>query len=201
MRAEMGVRWSLGSGVEDRCVIVTGAAGGIGRSVAIAFAAVGARVVLVDVNESVTAVAQSLSGTGHSSCVVDISDTSTHDMLVRSAESLVGPVYALVNVAAVLRRMSLDSVTVEDWDVQLNTNLRSTFFLCRAVAQSMIIQGEGRIVNFASQGWWTGGSGASIPYAASKGGLVSMTRGLARALGPHQTPSTQSLLVPSARRC
>jgi NAD(P)-dependent dehydrogenase (short-subunit alcohol dehydrogenase family) len=60
------------------------------------------------------------------------------------------------------------------------------FFLCRAAGRAMIEQGQGgRIVTFTSQGWWTGGFGGSVVYAASKGGIVSVTRGLARTFGPH----------------
>jgi NAD(P)-dependent dehydrogenase (short-subunit alcohol dehydrogenase family) len=77
-------------------------------------------------------------------------------------------------------------VTEADWDVQLDTNLKATFFLCRAVGRTMTAAGGGgRIITFSSQGWWTGGFGGSVVYAASKGGVVSMTRGLARSLGPH----------------
>jgi NAD(P)-dependent dehydrogenase (short-subunit alcohol dehydrogenase family) len=67
--------------------------------------------------------------------------------------------------------------------VQLDTNLKAAFFLNRAVGSRLAEQGcGGSIVNLASQGWWTGGLGGSVVYAASKGGIVSMTRGLARTL-------------------
>jgi NAD(P)-dependent dehydrogenase (short-subunit alcohol dehydrogenase family) len=83
------------------------------------------------------------------------------------------------------RRNDLEEVTEEDWDVQLDTNLKAGFFLNRAAARIMREQGRGgRIVNFTSQGWWTGGFGGSVVYSASKGGIVSMTRGLARTFAP-----------------
>ena len=64
-------------------------------------------------------------------------------------------------------------------------NLKATFFLNRSVARVLREQGRGgRIVNFTSQGWWTGGFGGSVVYAASKGGIVSMCRGLARSWAP-----------------
>jgi NAD(P)-dependent dehydrogenase (short-subunit alcohol dehydrogenase family) len=85
----------------------------------------------------------------------------------------------------VIRRQPIDEITEADWAVQEEVNLRATLFLNRAAAQIMREQGEGgRIVNFASQGWWTGGFGGSVVYAATKGGVVSMTRGLARTYGP-----------------
>jgi NAD(P)-dependent dehydrogenase (short-subunit alcohol dehydrogenase family) len=68
----------------------------------------------------------------------------------------------------------------------VDTNLKATFFLDRAAAHALIRAGHGgRIVNFTSQGWWTGGFGGSVVYAATKGGVVSLSRGLARALAPH----------------
>jgi NAD(P)-dependent dehydrogenase (short-subunit alcohol dehydrogenase family) len=96
-----------------------------------------------------------------------------------------GSLDVLVNLAAVLRRQPLAEVTEADWDAQLDLNLRSAFFLSRACADSMRAAGRGgRIVLFASQAWWTGGYGGSAVYAASKGGVVTLTRGLAREYGP-----------------
>ena len=91
-----------------------------------------------------------------------------------------------MHCAAVLRRRAdIREITEEDWDAQLDTNLKASFFLCRSVAESMRAAGtHGRIVTFSSQGWWTGGFGGSVVYAASKGGIVSMSRGLARTYGP-----------------
>jgi NAD(P)-dependent dehydrogenase (short-subunit alcohol dehydrogenase family) len=88
----------------------------------------------------------------------------------------------LAHVAAVLvRRSDVDEVTEEDWDLQHTVNLKATFFLNRSAARIMKEQGVGgRIINFSSQGWWTGGFGGSVVYAATKGGIVSMSRGLAR---------------------
>ncbi len=72
-------------------------------------------------------------------------------------------------------------MTEEDWDVQHDVNLKAGFFLNRACGRALREQGRGgRIINFTSQGWWSGGFGGSVVYAATKGGIVSMTRGLAR---------------------
>ena len=74
-------------------------------------------------------------------------------------------------------------MTEDDWDFQHDVNLKASFFLCQAAARVMRDQGRGgRIINFTSQGWWSGGFGGSVAYAATKGGIVSMTRGLARSL-------------------
>jgi NAD(P)-dependent dehydrogenase (short-subunit alcohol dehydrogenase family) len=90
-----------------------------------------------------------------------------------------------VHLAAILRRQArLSDVTEQDWDAQMNTNLKATFFLCRAAAEAMASQGHGgRLITFTSQGWWTGGFGGSVVYNTAKGGIVTMTRGMARTYG------------------
>lgn len=181
--------WSVGAGLEGRGVIVTGAAGGIGRAVTTAFAATGAKVMAVDIDQArVDEVVAGLEGTGHLGVAADLRDLATHEALVARARRELGNLYVLANLAAVLRRRgSLDEVTEDDWDLQHDVNLKAAFFLCRAAGRAMIEQGAGgRIILFSSQGWWTGGFGGSVVYAASKGGVTSMCRGLARTFGPYR---------------
>jgi NAD(P)-dependent dehydrogenase (short-subunit alcohol dehydrogenase family) len=169
-------------------VVVTGATGGIGAAVTRAFATTGARVMAVDVEQKrVDELADSLEGSGHTGVAWDLRE-ARHDELVARARKELGEVYVLANLAAVLRRRySLDEITEADWDLQMDVNLKAAFFLSRAAGRAMIEQGKGgRIITFSSQAWWTGGLGGSIVYAASKGGIVTMTRGLARTLGPHK---------------
>jgi NAD(P)-dependent dehydrogenase (short-subunit alcohol dehydrogenase family) len=183
------VNWSLGAGLEGRGVIVTGAAGGIGRAVARAFAENGARVMAVDLDQiRIDEVVAGLEGSGHLGVAADVADLSGHRSLVQRAAHDLGDLYVLANLAAVLRRRpELAAVTEDDWDLQLDVNLKAAFFLCKEVGEALVAAGRGgRIITFSSQGWWTGGFGGSVVYAASKGGIVSMTRGLARTLGPHQ---------------
>jgi len=95
------------------------------------------------------------------------------------------PLAVLVHLAAVLRRQEVEEVTEEDWDLQHDVNIKATFFLNREAHRAFRAQQTpGAIVNFTSQGWWTGGVAGSVVYAASKGGVVSLTRGLARAFAP-----------------
>jgi len=180
--------WSVGAGLEGRGILVTGAAGGIGRAVCEAFAATGARVMAVDVDVARAAeVAASLEGTGHGSAGADLRDPGGHDALVARAREELGDLYVLANLAAVMRRRpSLDEVTEDDWDAQHDINLKAAFFLARSAGRVMAEAGRGgRIILFSSQGWWTGGFGGSVAYAASKGGVTSLCRGLARTFGPH----------------
>lgn len=179
--------WSLGAGLEGKGVIITGAAGGIGRVVAEAFASTGARVMAVDLQQkAVEDVVVGLEGRGHIAVGADLRDLATHEVLVNRALRELGSLYVLSHLAAVLRRQyDIDDITEDDWDFQVDLNLKASFFLCRAAARVMREQGEGgRIITFASQGWWTGGLGGSIVYNAAKGGIVTMTRGLARTFGP-----------------
>jgi NAD(P)-dependent dehydrogenase (short-subunit alcohol dehydrogenase family) len=181
--------WSLGAGLEGKGVIVTGAAGGIGRAITEAFATTGAKVMAVDLDQAkVDEVVAGLEGSGHVGVGADLRDLSSHDELVARARAELGNLYVLANLAAVLRRKgSLNEVTEDDWDFQHDVNLKAAFFLARAAGNAMIEQGVGgRIILFSSQGWWTGGFGGSVAYAATKGGVTSMCRGLARTFGPHQ---------------
>jgi NAD(P)-dependent dehydrogenase (short-subunit alcohol dehydrogenase family) len=181
--------WSVGAGLEGKGVIVTGASGGIGRAVAEAFATTGAKVMAVDLDQArVDEVVAGLEGSGHVGVAQDLRDLAGHAPLVERARAELGNLYVLASLAAVLRRRgSVDEVTEDDWDFQHDVNLKANFFLCRAAAQAMVEQGQGgRIVLFSSQGWWTGGFGGSVVYSATKGGVTSMCRGLARTYGPHR---------------
>lgn len=180
---------SLGAGLEGKGVLVTGAAGGIGRSTAELFVACGCHVCAVDLNgEAVRELVASFEDSRrHLAIEIDLTDTSRHETLLRQVWDQFGSLDVLVHAAAVLRRRSsITEVTEQDWDLQVDTNLKASFFLNRAAAELMKEQGRGgRIVNFSSQGWWTGGFHGSTVYAATKGGIVSMSRGLARIYGPY----------------
>jgi NAD(P)-dependent dehydrogenase (short-subunit alcohol dehydrogenase family) len=177
---------ALGAGLEGAGVLVTGALGGIGSAVARAFAEAGATVAVTDVAAAgVEQLAAELPGEGHAGMAADLSNTSALDDLVRRAEAAVGPLAALAHLAAVLRRRhDLAAVDEADWDAQVDVNFKGTFFLDRAFAEHLRAAGRpGAIVNFSSQGWWTGGFGGSVVYNATKGGIVTLTRGLARTYG------------------
>lgn len=179
--------WSLGAGLRDRAVLVTGAASGIGRATAQVMATLGARVAALDVQETVREVVAELEDPGrHLPLVFDLADSGSMPTMVAGVEARLGPLWVLAHVAAYLRRKDLGDVTEEDWDAQLDVNLKGSFFLNKAVGEAMIATGRGgRIINFTSGAWLTGPVHGSHIYVASKGGVVSMTRGFARAYGPH----------------
>jgi len=179
--------FNLASGLEGKRVLVTGGAGGIGREVALAFGAAGSRVAVLDLDqEKVNSVVAEMQAGSHLPLAADLRPVAGHAGIIAAVVGAFGGLDVLVCAAAVLvRRHSVDEVTEADWDFQHEVNLKATFFLNQAAARVFRTQGRGgRIINFTSQGWWSGGFGGSVAYAASKGGIVSMTRGLARSLGP-----------------
>lgn len=180
--------WSIG-GLEEKGVVVTGAGGGIGRAVALAFASAGARVCVIDVRQdAVEEVVASLSNRErHLALAIDLLDLGAHEQIFRRVQETFGRFDVLAHLAAVLlRRYEIDDITEEDWDRQLDVNLKATFFLNRTAARILREQGRGgRIINLTSQSWWTGGLGGAVAYAASKGGIVSLSRGLAKSLAPY----------------
>jgi len=164
------------TGFDGVRVLVTGAAGGIGRAVAGAFTQAGARVVESDLS------AEQLTGPA---VAADLRRPDECEGLVAAAAAELGGLDVVAHLAGVLRRRELADVTEDDWDVQHDVNLKASFFLLRAAGDLMVRQGHGgRLIATASQGWWSGGHGGSTVYAASKGGLVSLCRGLARTYGP-----------------
>jgi NAD(P)-dependent dehydrogenase (short-subunit alcohol dehydrogenase family) len=177
--------WSIGTGLEGHSVVVTGAAGGIGQAVVGCFAAVGARVCAVDLDQAAveSVIAATDDPARHLAVASDITDLDHQPDVLRHVCQVFGRFDVLAHLAAVVvRHPSLDDVTEADWDFQNTVNLKATFFIDRAAGQLMKEQGRGgRIINFTSQAWWTGGLAGSIVYAATKGGIVSLTRGFARA--------------------
>ena len=180
------MNWRSDSGLAGKSVVVTGAAGGIGSEVAIAFSQAGAKVLAVDIpGAPLSQLLSKFEGSGHEFMEADLVNLKSHAAIFAKAQSM-APFTALAHCAAVLRRRArVDDVTEEDWDIQIDVNLKATFFLNRSAYYSFRdAKTSGSIVTFSSQGWQSGGFGGSVVYAASKGGIVSMTRGLARSFAP-----------------
>lgn len=171
-------------GLEGRVVIVTGGVGSIGRAVCEGFAEAGARVAVVDRDqEACDRVAGGLGGQGFAA---DLRDIPGLPDLVARIEAALGLPTVLVNVAGViLRNPDLLTVTEEEWDAQHDVNLKALFFLCQAFATRLLAtRTAGSIVNYSSQGWMSGGFEGSVVYNATKGGVTTITRGMARAWAP-----------------
>ena len=164
----------------DQRAIVTGAGRGIGADIAGALVAAGARVALVDVIDEVHETAASL-GDHASAYVCDVTDAkAVKDLAVQVAGDL-GGIEILVNNAGITRDTLLARMSPEDFDGVLKVNLYGTFFLTQAVSRIMMKARRGRIVNIASVIGLHGNAGQAN-YAASKGGVIALTKSAAREL-------------------
>ena len=179
---------SLASGVAGKGTLITGAGGAIGGAVARVFAAAGARLALTDIElGSLERTAATLGpGTDAHLLPANLRDAGERGALLEQAAASLGRIDSLVHTAAVIvRSTDLAAVSEADWDLQEQVNLRATFFLARDVAEGMTADGAGgQVVLMTSQAWWTGGLEGSTVYAATKVGVVSLTRGLSRNYAP-----------------
>ena len=172
--------------LEDRVVIVTGAARGIGRVYAKAAAAEGAKVVVSDVLDGEEAVEEIRKGGGEAMYVrADVSDEQSVNALARSAYDRYGRVDGLVNNAARVADIRLggfDEVSVEEWDAVMAVNVKGPWLAARAVYPFMKARGAGKIINIASGAPFKGNPLFSH-YSVSKGAVLALTRVLARSMG------------------
>lgn len=168
-----------------RTAIITGGASGIGFAFAQRFVAEGARVVIADTTDAEPA-AQTLGGSD--TCLGLATDVACEDSVSRMAAAALeafGRIDVLINNAAVsstLKPKPFETTSLEEWDRIFRINTFGTFLCCRAVAQHMREQRRGRIINIAS-GTAFKGTPLMMPYLASKGAIISMTRALANELG------------------
>jgi 3-oxoacyl-[acyl-carrier protein] reductase len=171
--------------LSQQIAVVTGAGRGIGRAIALRFAAAGADVVCVSRTEANAAsVADEVRAVGRRAWAlsVDVSDGAQVTAAAERILSEVGRVDILVNNAGVTRDGLLMRMGEADWDTVLNTNLRGAFLFTKAFTRSFLKQRSGRIINIASVIGLIGNAG-QCNYAASKAGLIGFTKSVARELG------------------
>ncbi|MDP1720824.1 MAG: SDR family oxidoreductase [Candidatus Nanopelagicaceae bacterium] len=184
---DKGGNLSIGRGLENKVVVVTGASSGIGRATALLFERVGARVcATAQDEEGLESLAKEMQDSSrHLYLTVNLEKSKDCEGIITRTFDHFGEMLVLAHVAGALRRKPLYEVTEEDWDYQLNVNLRAGFFLNRAAGKAMIEREiPGRIINFTSTSWMMGPLYGSDAYVAAKGGVVSMSRGFARQFGP-----------------
>ncbi len=167
-----------------RVACVTGASSGLGRRAAQALAAAGARVVGVARRRDALETLRSDIGDAAAAVTADISDIATLDRLVREIEAPFGAPEIVVHAAGINTRQAADEVTPDGWDSTLDLNLKTPFFLSKALVPAMKARGRGRIVTFASL-QTTRAFPAGIAYGASKGGIGQLTRAMAEAWSRH----------------
>jgi 3-oxoacyl-[acyl-carrier protein] reductase len=170
---------------ENQIVIVTGAGRGIGRAIALRFGNEGARVACVSRTEqNAKAVADEINTTRADAAKAYAVDVADHAAVQKIGAAILrdfGKVDILVNNAGVTRDGLAMRMSLEDWDAVINTNLRGAFSFTHALIRSMTKQRSGRIVNISSVIGLMGNAGQTN-YAASKAGVIGLTKSLAREL-------------------
>jgi 3-oxoacyl-[acyl-carrier protein] reductase len=169
--------------LEGKVALITGASRGIGRAIAVEFAARGAAVV-VNYNRSAHAaeeVVGRITANGGRAVLAqaDVSDFKQAETLVKFAVDAFGDLGILVNNAGITRDQLIMMMTEADWDAVLDANLKSTFNCSKAAVRHMLRKRSGRIINIASVAGQMGNPGQTN-YSASKGGQIAFTKALAR---------------------
>ena len=184
MNAEEAVLASVGERplLADAVVVLTGATGGIGQSIARLLVAAGARVAVTDiVADCVDELASELGVFGEA---CDAASWDGFASFCARVESELGPVAGAVNCAGLWAPAPYDEVDERAYAATLDANLKTAFVSCRALLPGMVARGEGSIVNFASTAGEYGSIRAAAHYAAAKGGVIALTKSLAREVSP-----------------
>ncbi len=170
--------------VKGKKVLITGAGGGIGVEIVKLFDSMGAIIGLADINESnLLDLQKELKGESFIFAGHNLLDSTQVKKLAEEAEEKMGGVDVLVNNAGITKDALSIRMNDEDWDKVLNINLKSAFILSREIGGKMLRRKWGRIINMASVVALMGNAGQAN-YSASKGGLIAMTKTMAREFAP-----------------
>lgn len=174
--------------LEDRVAIVTGAARGIGRAVALRFTEEGARVVVVAVRDraAASAVREAIEARGRRGlgCMADVSRRQEVEQIVRATVESFGRIDILVNNAGIIHPVPFLELPDEQWDRVLGVHLKGTFNCTQLVAPIMRGKEYGRIINVTAPSALRGSEGVA-DYAAAKGGIIALTKATAKELAPY----------------
>ena len=170
--------------LENKVTVITGAGSGIGKETALLFAKEGAKVVVADVNEKAgeeTVVEIKKNGEGFF-VKLDVSNREQSKQMVKTALEKYGRIDILINNAGIVQDAFVSKMTEEQWDKVININLKGVFNCTQAVVEVMMNQGSGVIINTSSIVGLYGNVG-QVNYAATKAGLIGMTKTMAKELG------------------
>ena len=194
-----------------KTAVITGAARGIGKEIAVQLAEAGAAVVLVDIRHA-DEIARKLQDSGAKALALHI-DITDYDAVRHAVDEIVAwnnGIDILVNNAGIIARGNITELTVETWLKVMDVNLNGTFYLCKAILPFMIEKRYGRIVNVTSIAAKTGDITAAAAYGTSKGAVNTLTRSLARqmaefgitvnAVAPHAIETDMSAEGPLEKR-
>lgn len=171
--------------LSKKVAVITGASRGIGRSMAETYARAGAHVICVSRNEdTLNVVADGIKSNGGSASVtaINVSNLEEFQNLIKDTTDTYGSVDILVNNAGITRDTLIVRMSEEDWDTVINVNLKGAFNGIKAVTRTMMKQRFGRIINISSVVGLTGNAG-QVNYAASKAGLIGLTKATAKEIG------------------
>ena len=171
--------------LDGKVAVVTGASRGIGATLAQAFAREGAKVVVTDITD-VGACIDAIKAVGGQAIghKVDVTNNGDIAAMVKAVESAFGPIELLLNNAGLFAKIELKpfwEITEDEWDMVMRVNIRGGFQVVKGVLPSMRKAGRGKIVNISSGTVFHGGQG-HMHYVTSKGGVIAMTRSMAREL-------------------
>lgn len=179
-----GLSFEAAFDMTGKVALVTGAAAGIGQAIAQVFADRGASVALVDLAESVAAVAEQLGGGPHLALVADVTRAGEAERTVAETLARFGRLDVLVNNAGVARLEAAAQTSDDDWDLTMAVNLKAPFLMSRAAFPALSRAGAGRIVNLASQAALVA-LDRHLAYCTSKAGILGLTRVLAAEWARH----------------
>lgn len=164
--------------IQGKKVIITGAAGGLGKGMAEGFCQAGANIAIIDISPALSDTVKELSKISTAYAVqADISTSAERAKAFKKAFDLLGGVDVMVNCAGIQRRSPSEDFSMEDWNLVVEINMTAVFDFCQLAGREMLKQGKGKIVNVASMLSYFGGY--TVPaYAASKGGVAQLTKAL-----------------------
>jgi len=178
-------------GLKDKVVLVTGASRGIGKAIALLFAAEGAKVAVnylrnAELAQEVVEQIKSEYGVDAIAAGADIGDEQAIIDMFNQVEAELGPMDVLVNNSAYCPGGPLESYTVEEWEKTFAINVTGYFVACKDFVRRLRARNatQGRIINVASQAAFLGSTSGHLPYDSSKGAVISMTRAIARETAP-----------------
>jgi 3-oxoacyl-[acyl-carrier protein] reductase len=174
--------------LKNRVAIITGAARGIGKAIALTLLREGAKVAIIDSDKERLEILKKEFEKENKGVIVipcDITKGSEVNAMVDQVHKRLGRIDILVNNAGIIRRGTIDTVTEEDWDRVIEVNLKGTFNCCKAVVDIMKQQRYGKIVSISSISGKLGDITSAPGYGPSKAGIDALTKTLARQLAPY----------------
>lgn len=177
----MYLRRNIFNMFQNKVAIITGAASGIGKACLLPFMEKKTNVVAVDINKRrLEEISEKLDKNKHICITADITQKKDIEKIVSSTINKYGRVDFLVNCAGICQKISVEQITEDDWDRMMSINLKGTFFLCQSVLKEMKKHKSGKIVNMGSIAGEIGGLLVGANYAASKAGVICLTKSLAK---------------------